>query len=123
MIEEFHTEQYDAKYLSGAWNKVIRYYYYLEQGLNILNEFRNLFLGILGLYIALHLTNLMWMIIMVVPSLLFLTIAGFYSVHKVSKVREWLTIRFGTHYGLTTFNYQKRQYELLQEILEELRKR
>lgn len=125
MLAPLHMEnsEYDKKYLPGFWNRTIRYYYYLEQGLNILNEFRNLFLGILGIYIALHLTNIVWMVIMFIPSIMVLTVAGYYSVHRISKVREWLNIRFGTHYGVTAFNFQREQNELLKEILKEVKKR
>lgn len=108
--------KYDGYYLSGGQNRIIRYYFYLARGLDVLNQFRNLFLGIIALYIALHLTNLAWMVAMFIPSLLILIVVGYYSVHTISKVTEWLNVRFGTHYGIKQFNYTEDQIKLLKEI-------
>lgn len=116
--EELTSE--DEKYLTGKHNKAIRIYFYLERGLEILNAFRNLFLGILAIYIALKLTNVLWMIAMFIPCIIILVGVGWYNVHKLSKLKEWLGMRFSTHYGIRSFNYQQRQCELLEEIKEKL---
>ncbi len=115
MLHDVTQEERDL-YLQGHGNRLIRYYYYLEQGLNILNEFRNLFLGIIALYIALHLTNFLWMALMFIPSIVALTIVGYFAVHRVAKVKEWVSLRFSTHYGIRSFDYQKGIYEKLDEI-------
>ncbi len=112
----------DDTYLKGTENWFIRAYFYLSNGLAILNEFRNLFLGIVAIYIALHMTNVWWMIIMFVPSVVILTLIGYYVVHKVSKMREWFGTRFSSHFGMKSFNYQEASYELLKEINENLKK-
>lgn len=112
----------ESKYLIGGKNRMIRYYFYLSNGLGILNEFRNLFLGIIAIYIALKFENVVWMGIMFVPSLVALTVIGYYVVHHVSKIREWLGVKFGSHYGIKNFNYAKGQYELLLEIKDLLEK-
>jgi len=106
----------DPKYLEGKENWLIRMYFYCSNGLGILNEFRNLFLGILGLYIALKLDNYFIAIGLFVVCVIILTIVGYYTIHKVSKVREWLGMRFGTHFGIKTFNYNQGTYEMLVEI-------
>ncbi len=113
--------EYDEKYMHGLQNRFIRYYYYLDAGLNILNQFRNLGLGIIALYIALHLTNPLLLIVMFVPSVVALTFMGYYQTHTVSKVREWVGMRFSTHYAIRQFNYQQGQYDLLAEIKELLK--
>ncbi len=118
-----NEEEFDEKYLPGTFNRVIRYYFYLENGLTVLNEFRNLFLGIIGIYIALKLDNVWWMIGMAGVSVIILTVVGYYTVHKISKIREWLNIRFSTHYGLKSFNYSKGQYETLEQIRELLKEK
>lgn len=116
--EELNEE--DRKYLYGKHNWLIRMYFYLEQGLNILNEFRNWFLGIAALYITLKLENAPYGILIIgaiaVPSLLVLILAGRYNVHRLSKMKEWLTLRFSTHYGIRTYNHQEMQTKLLLEI-------
>lgn len=114
-------ESDDNKYLKGGKNRAIRYYFYLNNGLNVLNNFRNLFLGIFALYFALKLDNILWMVAMFIPSVLILTWSGYYSVHHISKINEWLGVKFGSHYGIKNFNYTKGQYELLLEIKEMLK--
>lgn len=120
MIEET-TKENDQRYLNGIENKVTRYYYYLNQGLNVINNFRNLFLGIIALYIALHLDSWWLLIAMFVPSILILTVVGYYSTHRMSKVIEYISLRFSTHYGIKTFDFNQRQTELLEEIRDMLK--
>lgn len=112
----------DEKYLNGTENWFIRAYFYCSNGLTILNEFRNLFLAIFAVYIALKITNY-WLIGgMFIVSLVVLTIMGYYVVHKVSKVREWLGTRFGSHFGMKTFNYAEENNKLLIEIRDLLKR-
>ncbi len=115
-VKELNHE--DQKFLLGNHNKGIRWYFYLENGVAVLNNFRNLFLGILGIYIALKLTNPIWMIIMLLPCIIILSIIGWYSVHHLNKVKEWLSMRFSTSYGIRAFNFNEEQVKLLKEIKE-----
>lgn len=109
-------EQYDTQYLPGIHNRIMRYYFYLNQGVNVLNQFRNLFLGIFAAYFALKLDNPWLLIAMFLPSLLILIGVGYYATHYLSKVQEWLSIRFSTHYARRQFDFTRQQYELLVEI-------
>ncbi len=113
-------EDYDHKFMPGAENRAIRYYFYLTKGLDVLNQSRNLFLGILALYIALHLDNWWLLIAMFIPSLLILTLVGFYATHRMNKVLEWLGIRFSSHYAVKQFNNVQTQVELLKEIRDKI---
>lgn len=106
----------DAEYLKGKQNWLIRAYFYCSNGLTIVNEFRNLILAILGLYIALKWTNIWFAILLFIFSAILLTLIGYYIVHRVSKVREFLGMRFGSHFGKKSFDYQEASYELLVEI-------
>ena len=112
----------DDLYIKGGENKLIRYYFYLSNGLNIINEFRNLFIGIVAIYIALKFTSVWWMVVMFVPSVIVLTVLGYYVVHKVSKVRDYLGTKFGSHYGIRNFNYAEESYKRLEEIRDLLQK-
>lgn len=120
MNDEIGLEE-QKEYFSGTANRLVRYWYYLENGLNILNEFRNLFLGIIALYIALHLENMAYLVLMLIPSLIILTIVGYYYVHRFAKVKEWVNLRFSTHFAIRNFDYQKGTYELLKEIKDALK--
>ncbi len=113
--------EYDNKYMHGAENRAIRYYYYLNSGLGILNQFRNLGLGIFALYFTLHLTNPLIIVAMLVPSIVGLTVLGYYNVHTINKVTEWIGMRFASHYAIRQFNYNAGQYELLKDIKEGLK--
>lgn len=115
-----NPNEYDEKYFPGTENRLVRYYFYLNQGLNILNQFRNLFLGILGLYLVLKLDNWWILVAMFIPSILALMIAGYYATHRVNKVLEWLGVRFGTHYSLTQFTIQQNILKTLEEIKQKL---
>lgn len=106
----------DAKYLTGTENWFIRAYFYCSNGLGILNEFRNLFLGIFAIYIALKWDNIMLAVGLFLISMVILTFMGYYTVHKVSKVREWLGMRFSTHFGIKSYNYTEDSNKLLKEI-------
>ncbi len=117
-IEE--VAKYDHIFFPGYENIFIRYYYYLNNGLSILNQFRNLFLGIFALYFTLHLTDPVLLIGLLVPGVLLLTLIGYYNVHRMNKVQEWLGMRFTTHYGIRSFNYSAGTYELLKEIRDSL---
>lgn len=112
----------DKKYLHGFHNMLIRYYFYLMKGLDIPNSFRNLFITIAAIYIALKLDNILIGIAMFVVSSIILTVFGYYNVHKLAKMNEWLGMRFSTHYGIKTFNYTQKQTELLEEIKNILKK-
>ncbi len=120
MSEELFKD--DSKYLEGKENWLIRVYFYLFNGLNVLNQFRNLGLGIIAVYIALKLTNYWWLVAMTVPSIIILIIVGYYFVHRATKVQEWLGIRFSSHFGMKSFNYQEESYETLVRIEELLKK-
>ena len=123
MLESNQPNQVeDARYLTGAVNRLIRYYFYLNKGLDVVNQFRNLILGIVGVYIALELKNWGWLAGMFSISIPVLIVVGYYSVHRISKVSDWLGTRFGSHYSIRSFDYQRAQYELLKEINSKIKK-
>jgi hypothetical protein len=104
------------EYLQGKGNFAIRVYFYMLSGVSIVNEFRNLFLGIFALYFTLKLENPLWLIGMFVVCVPILVVAGYYNVHKISKVKEWLSVKFGTHYSIKQFELMEKQVELLTKI-------
>lgn len=111
----------EQKYLAGTTNRLIRYWYYLENGLSILNEFRNLFLAIIAIYLTLHVTDLTLIGLITIGSLVILTVLGYYYVHRFARVKEWVNIKFSTHYSIRSFDYQKENNELLKQILQEIK--
>lgn len=103
------------EYWNGNKNKAIRYYFYMSRGLDLFNNFRYVFLTIFGIYFTLKLKNAMWLLAMFGFSIPLLMVIGYYSVHHVGKVIDWLNVKFSTHFGML-------QITLLEEIRDELKK-
>jgi hypothetical protein len=116
------TGDLKKRYWDGKQNQLIRYYYYSQRGLALFNEFRYVFMVIFGVYLAMKLTNPVWLVVMFAVSLPLLIGVGWLAVHKVSKVVDWLNVEFATHWGRYTFTLQELQNKLLEDILKELKK-
>lgn len=99
---------------------LVKAYFYLNQGVNVLNQFRNLFLGIFGVYITLKLTSPILIVIMLLVSIPVLIAVGYYNIHKVAKVSEQLSVKYGTHYNIKQFEMIEEQVRLLKEILSKM---
>ncbi len=118
----FNPQEHDALYLPGLENRLTRYYFYLRNGLNVINESRNLILAILGVYIALKWDNWLLLPLMFVVSVLILLVVGFYATHKANKVLEWLGTRFGSHYAIRQYNINQETLDVLKEIRDTMKK-
>lgn len=109
-------EDLHEKYWNGTKNKIIRYYFYISKGLDLFNAFRYVFMAIFGLYLILKLKNAFWLLGMFSVSIPCLMAAGWYSIHHMGKVIDWLTTRFSSHYGLASFELQKEIRDAVQEM-------
>lgn len=96
----------EHEYWVGLKNKSIRYYFYCNKGLDTFNNFRYVFMMIFGIYFTLKLKNAMWLLMMFGVSIPLLMCTGFYTIHHMGRVIDWLNIRFGSHYSLETFKLQ-----------------
>ena len=111
------------KYWDGPKNKAIRYYFYVQKGLELLNEFRYLIMSIFAIYYALKLTNIWLIPIMFLLAIPALTLFGWLSVHHMRKVMEYLGIEFATHWARYTYELQEKQIKLLEQLNEKLEKK
>lgn len=109
--------------MEGTQNTLIRWYRYCSGGINLANEFKSLVIMLLGIYYVFKLSDPWLFIGAFVFSVIIFTIVGWYRVHKMDKVIEWLNIKFTTYYGLDTYNIQKDSREILESILKELKKK
>ena len=107
----------------GKETLLIRLYFYLNNGLGVVNDFRNLFLGLFALYYTLKLQNPWILLGLFLVSLPTLCIMGYVNVHKVSKIKDWLNIKYGSHYGIEQFNLMKKMVELLEKQNENTNKK
>jgi hypothetical protein len=110
------TEEVRAKYFHGYRNKAIRTYFYLREGLNLLNDFKYLVAGILALYVVLKIESTLLLGVMFIVAIPILIVAGYYWVHRAKKSLDWFAIEFTTHFGKYGFELQEKQIELLEEI-------
>jgi len=101
-------------------DKVIKLYFYVNNGNGILNNFRNLFLGVFALYFALKLTSPVLLVLMFVVAIPVLFISGYFNVHYISKKSEELSIKHGTHYTIKQFELIEEQTKLLRQINKKL---
>ena len=95
---------------------LIKIYFYINSGVLIVNDFRNLGLGIFALYVVLKFTNPMYLLLMTAISAPILFLMGYFNVHFISPVRERLNTKHGTHYQIKQFELIQKQTELLEEI-------
>jgi len=105
-------------YWDGGANKVVRYYFYLNRGLSLLNEARYLIIAILALYAILKMDNPAFLVLMFSVSIPLLCILGWLQVHKMAKIMDFLNVRFSTHYSKYQVELQEEQNRLLSKIIE-----
>ncbi len=104
----------NTKYWDGPLNKFCRYWFYINKSVEIFNQFKYLFALIFGVYFTLKLTNPIWLLGMIILSIPMLLVFGYFYVHHISKVLEWLNVEFSTHWSRYSF-------ELQENILKELK--
>lgn len=104
-------------YHSKSWmNLAKKGYFYLGRGLAELNNWKNLFIGIIGLCIAVKIESIWIMAVIFAISIPILIVAGYVMVHRVSRMMDYLSIKFGSHFATRNFDYVEGQYELMKEI-------
>lgn len=112
----------NKKYWNGRKNFAARQWYYLLQGLAVVDKFKNLGFLILGVYGLARFTNPWLMLIVFLVCIPILLLIGFLNAWHFNKVVEWLTIELGTHWNRYTFTLAEKQVKLLQEINKNLKK-
>lgn len=111
-----HNEEY-----KGKANLLIRAYFYIKSGLNVLNDFKYLVAGIFAVVITYKMTNPLILVAMFLVGLPVLFIMGYVNTHYISKVVEWLSIKYGSHYGIKQYELMEKQTKLLEKLLKKLK--
>lgn len=114
------NKRYMNEEYTGKQTLLIKVYFYITSGVGIINDFRNIFLGLFALYFTFKLTDPWILGILFLISLPILGILGYINVHKISKVKEWLSTKYGSHYTMEQYKLSKRQVEVLEEISKKL---
>jgi hypothetical protein len=113
------VDQREQEYWHGTKNKLIRYYFYCQRGLDLFNNFRYVIMAIFGIYYTLKLKNpdiLLGMFLFSIPLLMFI---GYWSVHHVGKVIDWLNVKFSTHYSLYAIKLQEEIRDAVQKLVKD----
>ena len=104
-----------AKYWEGTVNFLCRLWYYFIKGLEIFDKFKYFFIVFGGLYYLIGKKHLVLMVAISVGAIPIILALGFFTVHKLAGVLDYLNTKFSTYSAL-------KQIELLEEIRDELRK-
>jgi len=110
------SKENKSKYYDGLWNVIIRMYYYSTKGVELLNFFRYYLFGLFGLYMALKLTNKMYLLILFLITYPILIILGYIAVHKMAKIIEFLNVEFATHFQRYRVSLQEKTLTVLEKI-------
>jgi len=110
------VDEHAEKHWHGTKNKLIRWYFYCNRGLDLFNAFRYIFMLIFGAYLLLKLSNPAWLVLMFLVTLPILTIAGWYQTHHMAKVMEWLNLEFATYWGRYGFDLSERNVKAVESI-------
>jgi hypothetical protein len=116
------TETPQIEYWHGNKNKFIRWYYYLNTGLGLVNDWKYIAAFILGLYYTLKLVQPMIMVVIflvVVPILMFI---GWLKVNHIAKPYDWYGTQFTSYWAKHGYELQEDTLKVLKEINEKLKK-
>jgi hypothetical protein len=115
-MDNIKAEDKKSKYWDGNKNKAIRYYFYMQKGLALLNEFRYLLMAIFMFYHFLKIDNILIIPIMFVVCVPCLAFLGHMAVHQMDKVMEYLNIEYATHFSRHNIDLQEKQLKVLKGI-------
>ena len=109
-------EKHEEAHWHGIKNKSIRYYFYAQRGLALINEMRYLAIGIGGLYFLLKLTNPWWMVLMFCVCVPVLILLGWAQTNHMAKVIDWLGVTYASYWSKRQMDWQERQVKAVEEI-------
>ena len=109
-------QNHKEKYWNGTVNKLCRYWFYLMRGVDIFNQFKYLVAAIFALYWMLKMKNPAILAMMFLICIPVLFVVGYYSVHYVGKVVDWLNVEFSSYWSRYQFELQERQVKATEDI-------
>ena len=113
---EIDTPENIKKYWDGRTNYLIRLFMYALRGLDLFNQWRYLIMTIVAIYYMFKLTNPWFMPIIFLVCVPILCLVGWFQVHRMSKVIDWLSIKFATHFGMYNITLQEEIRDHLKKL-------
>ena len=120
--DEVNSEEVLQKYFYGIKNRLIRYYFYLRQGLQLFNEFKYLVAGILAVAIWINYQGFLVLTGIFIAASIGLTITGYFWTFHGSKTDEYISIKFASHFNQYNIQMQERQLAVLEDLAKEIKK-
>ena len=123
IYDEINSPEVHKEYYEGKRNFIVRIYWYLDRGLDLLNQFKYLVGGIIALAVILKVEDsIEWMVTIFVIAVPLLILTGYLYVRYGARVLEYLNLKQATHFGQYNLKLQERQIELSEELLREIKK-
>ena len=118
-LNKYKEKEVVEHYYKGWKNKAIRYYYYVQNGLALLNEFRYLLMGIFACYYTLKLDNPLLIPLMFIVAIPVLGVIGYIAVMHIHKVIEYLNVQFTTTWSRYNYDLNEERNQLLKQLVKE----
>ncbi len=112
-LRETYTKTYDK----GGLNHTVRAWFYLNKGLDLVNQFKYLVAGILAVYYMLHLDSYAVLLTIFFVSIPLLVLAGWFYTHKMAKAIEWTGMVFSSYFARYNVDMAERNVENMTETV------
>ena len=129
MNQEAIQDEYRRTYDKGLLNHGVRAWFYLQRGLDLVNQFKYLAAGIFALYYTLKMDDYRVMVALFVIAVPILTFIGWFHTFKMAKALEWTNMIFSSYFGRYQIDLNEKNtentvktVELLTEIRDMLKK-
>lgn len=121
MKQEEIQNEYQKTYDKGLLNHGVRAWFYLQRGLNLVNEFKYLVAGIFALYYTLQLEDYRLMVVLFVVAIPLLTFVGWFHTFKMAKALEWTSMMFSSYFARYNVDLAEKNTEHTVQQAETLR--
>ncbi len=114
-------QEYTKTYDKGVLNHSVRGWFYLQKGLDLVNQFKYLIAGILAVYYTLKLDSYAVLLGIFAASIPLLVLAGWVYTHKMAKALEWTGMVFSSYFARYNIDMSERNVENLSDIAKTLK--
>ena len=116
------NENSEKSYYQGKINFLIRLYYYLNEGLNQINNWKYIAAGVIALAVFFKITNWLVISLIVLAVVPISVLIGYLWVMRARKSTEYFSLKYTSPWGKYQIELQERQMALLESISKQLEK-
>jgi hypothetical protein len=117
------NENSEKRYYQGWINMVIRLYYYLQEGLNQVNQWKYILAGVLAFAYLVKIESYVIIGLIFLALVPIFVLIGYLWIVRGKKSTEYFTTKYTSPFGMYGFQLQERQTKLLEEISKKLDKK